>query len=320
MFFSIIGAHKRGEIMALEDYMNQPAPKYFSLFEYVKRIQLSPDVLEHMEETNQTFDEYLKKLSKYDDYSVIYHWITKLFEEFNSSQQIESSHIISPSLIESKNVFFDSLSISHKRIKELHQFVMGGVYSEYRTQDDVRVSRLNKNYEEEVFWWAPKVEDMKLFLKDFIEIYRSKSLSVLNTNPFFKSALLHLLFVRIHPFTDGNGRTARMLHSMKFTELINQIYGMRLKISPLNLSQSILQYQPTYVKRIDQIYFDLEHDCNKELNQWFDFMLNRVDDQLHYFNSHSYKLDYALKNISKMSSTDSSSMTNEIQKMHLRLK
>ncbi len=161
---------------------------------------------------------------------------------------------------------------------------------------------------------------MKLFLKDFVEIYRSKSLSVLNTNPFFKSALLHLLFVRIHPFTDGNGRTARMLHSMKFTELINNIYGMRLKISPLNLSQSILLNQPTYVDRIDNIYFDLEHDCNEELNRWFDFILNMVDEQLLYFNNNSYRLDYSLQNISKMSHTDSSPMTNEIEKMRLRLK
>ena len=305
--------------MVSVDKMNQPAPKYFSLFEYVRRIQLSPFVLEHMEETNQTFDEYLKKLSNYD-YSVIYYWITKLFEEFNSSQKLESSHIISPSLIESKNVFFDSLSISHKRIKELHQFVMGGTYSEYRTTDDVRVSRLNQAHEEEVFWWAPKEEDMKLFLRDFIEIYRSKSLSVLNTNPFFKSALLHLLFVRIHPFTDGNGRTARMLHSMKFTELINKIYGMRLKISPLNLSQSILLKQPTYADRINNIYFDLEHDCNEELNRWFDFILNMVDEQLLFFNNNSYRLDCSLQNISRMSHTDSSQMTNEIEKMRLRLK
>ena len=62
-------------------------------------------------------------------------------------------------------------------------------------------------------------------MDDFIKFYKTKSLSVIDSNPFLKSALAHLLFVRIHPFSDGNGRTARMIHNMKFTESINNIYG-----------------------------------------------------------------------------------------------
>ena len=64
---------------------------------------------------------------------------------------------------------------------------------------------------------------------------------------------MHLLFVRIHPYSDGNGRTARLIHNIKFTESINKLYGMKLKISPLNLSKSILLNKITYVKRIDNI-------------------------------------------------------------------
>ena len=46
------------------------------------------------------------------------------------------------------------------------------------------------------------------------------------SNPFLKSALIHLLFLRIHPYADGNGRTARLLHNSKFTASINSIYGI----------------------------------------------------------------------------------------------
>ena len=28
--------------------------------------------------------------------------------------------------------------------------------------------------------------------------------------------------------------------------------------------------------------FDVEHDCNDEINQFFDFMLNMTDEQIHY--------------------------------------
>ena len=75
---------------------------------------------------------------------------------------------------------------------------------------------------------------------------------------------MHLLFLRIHPYGDGNGRTARIIHNLKFTETINKLYGMKLKISPLNLSDSILLNKITYVKKIDNIYFDLEHKTSEQ--------------------------------------------------------
>lgn len=130
--------------------------------------------------------------------------------------------------------------------------------------------------------YMAKPSDVKPFMDDFIKFYKTKSLSVVDSNPFLKSALAHLLFVRIHPFSDGNGRMARMIHDMWFTESINNIYGMGLKLCPLNLSQSILINQFTYVNRINDIYFDLEQDSNHEINRWFDFILNMVDEQLYY--------------------------------------
>lgn len=152
--------------------------------------------------------------------------------------------------------------------------------SDYR-DNEVRVSAMIGG-EEKIYWYGAKPSDVKPFMDDFIKFYKTKSLSVIDSNPFLKSALAHLLFVRIHPFSDGNGRTARMIHNMKFTESINNIYGMKLKLCPLNLSQNILLNQFTYVNRIDDIYFDLEHDSNHEINRWFDFMLNMVDEQLYY--------------------------------------
>ena len=79
----------------------------------------------------------------------------------------------------------------------------------------------------------------------------------------------------------ANGRTARLLHNAKFTESINSIYGTKLKISPLNLSESIYLNKPTYVKAIDSIYFDLEHDTNDAINAWFNVMLNMADEQIY---------------------------------------
>ena len=72
---------------------------------------------------------------------------------------------------------------------------------------------------------------------------------------------------------------------MKFTELINKIYKTNLKIAPLHISNSILINQPSYVNALDNIYFDVKHDCNNEINRWFDFCLNMTDEQLYFLSN-----------------------------------
>lgn len=65
----------------------------------------------------------------------------------------------------------------------------------------------------------------------------------------FLNSLVHLLFLRIHPYTDGNGRTARILHNIKFTEMINKVYSTRLKLSPLNYIRKYISKQNNIRKK-----------------------------------------------------------------------
>ena len=297
------------------DRINPNKVTYFDLEEYVKRIKIEDYVLEHMQESNTMFDEYLKKLSQYDDYSIIHYFIDSLSKELTSSYAIEK-HYIKPSDLLDNNVFFDTLQMSHTRIKKLHEFIMGS-YDEYR-ESDVKISAIMKDGSEVVYWHAPIHEDVKKFMDDFIRIYKMTSLSIIHSNPFLKAALMHLLFVRIHPFTDGNGRTARIIHNIKFTDSINKIHNMKLKICPLNLSSSILINQFEYVKILDSIYFDLEHDCNEEINKWFDFMLKMVDEQVYYGLSKIDELDASLRNMATLKETDSSDILKLIQKMDFK--
>ena len=264
--------------MKIENGVNLNKFDYFPLEEYVNRITVEDFVLEHMEETNKEFDEYSTVLSKCDDYTKIYYFLEVISKEVKSSQKIEKHYVKNKDILEN-DCFFTSLQMSHANIKRLHE-VATKEKSDYR-DNEVRVSAMIGG-KEKIYWYGAKPSDVKPFMDDFIKFYKTKSLSVIDSNPFLKSALAHLLFVRIHPFSDGNGRTARMIHNMKFTESINNIYGMKLKLCPLNLSQNILLNQFTYVNRIDDIYFDLEHDSNHEINRWFDFMLNMVDEQLYY--------------------------------------
>ncbi len=263
--------------------VNDALVEYFPLDEFVNRIKLLPHVLEHLDDTNNSFKDYINKISAFDEKYIIDYWVYLLYEELRYNQQIE--HPVDYSQIDLQNdeVFFDTLNISNKRIHELHNFAVKDEYEptfEYRT-NEVKVSR-DINGEEEIIYRGAQAKDVEKFMNDFIKIYKRNDVSLLMSNPFLKSALIHLLFVRIHPYSDGNGRTARLLHNSKFTASINTIYGTKLRISPLNLSGSILLNKISYIKAIDNIYFDVKHDTNEAINKWFDFILNMADEQIYY--------------------------------------
>lgn len=262
--------------------MNDDFVKYFSLEEYIDKIRLLPNLLIHLEETNREFDNYIRKLKQYDREYIINYWIYLLYEELASTKEIEHK-TFDESILARKDVYFDKLAISHKRIHELHNFITDGEMEptfEYR-KTPVSVSKIH-NGKEEIFWRGANPEDVNKFMNDFLNVYKQHKTSLVYSNPFLVSSLMHLLFLRIHPYTDGNGRTSRLIHNLKFTDSINKLYGTSLKLSPLNLSKSILINKITYVNRIDHIYFDLEHDNNEAINRWFDFILNMVDEQLYY--------------------------------------
>ena len=279
---------------------NPIKPTYFSLEEYVNKIELSDNVRYHIEETSEEFDKYIKILTSFDEATILYFLIFSFEKEMEDSNLIEN-HIINPKEINEKNVFFDSLTISHKRIKDLHQFVTDNKLEYDYRKDEVRVSYIDKkNNQEKIYWYGVNQEDIKQFMDDFIKIYKNKSMSAKDNNAFIKSAIVHLLLTRIHPFTDGNGRTSRIIQDMKFTESINKVYGYNLKISPLHLSQSICVNQPTYCKRLNNIYFDLEHDNNKEINEWLNFILNMYDEQIYCMSSLLQEKNELLNKVSKI--------------------
>ena len=296
--------------------MNSDYINFFSLEEYVDKISLKSSVLEHLEETNRSFKEYIKKLKNYDENYIVNYWIYLLYQELKYNQKIENIDFKKINLLKGE-IFFDTLSISNKRIHDLHNFVTKNRLEptfEYR-KTDVNVSRFNREGEQEIFWRGARYQDVENFMRDFIKIYKTNDVSMIMSNPFLKSSLIHLLFVRIHPYVDGNGRTARLLHNSKFTELINKIYGTNLKISPLNLSQSILVNKLTYVNSINNIYFDLEHDTNEAINYWFKIMLNMADEQIYYS---SNKLNSINSEFLKKFQDDEEEIKNSTGKMKIK--
>ena len=258
---------------------------YFSLKEYIDKIDLLDYLLNHLEETSKEFDEYVALLAMYDDETIINYWISSAQQELAANQDIERLRF-NAEVLKEKGVFFDTLSISHKRIHDLHNFVMLSSDSSYIPDSNYRNVPVNisryTDHGEEIFWRGANPEDVNMFMNDFINIYKQNKIGLIYSNPFLRAALTSLLFNRIHPYTDGNGRTSRIIYNLKFTEQMNKCYQTKLMLNPLNLSNRILANKLTYVKCINQISFGLQEDTNRAINDWFDFILNMADEQLHF--------------------------------------
>ncbi len=85
-------------------------------------------------------------------------------------------------------------------------------------------------------------------------------------DPLIKMAVLHYQFEAIHPFTDGNGRTGRILNVLFLVER-----GL-LTLPVLYLSHYILRNKPAYYKGLRQV------TEAGEWHSWISLMLRGVDE------------------------------------------
>jgi Fic family protein len=92
-------------------------------------------------------------------------------------------------------------------IKNLHGIILKGIDPEnagvYR-KENVLISGARHIPPDHV-----KVQEQ---MTDLMDWYKNKSTGL---HPVERAAILHSLFVKIHPFVDGNGRTARLLLNME---------------------------------------------------------------------------------------------------------
>ena len=290
----------------IKDWINEEHVKYFNLLEFVSKIKLNDTVLYHMQDTGENFEKYLNSLVSFcnsDDYVFLYYLLDLANKELIQSANIEN-HVFKNMDLLNGDLFFDRLSISHERIKKIHKFICENSGTSAKNVGEYRKDPVNvgANYDTgyQVYWYGPDPSDIKKFMDDYISFYNTKSLNYIYSNPFLKSALAHLLFVRIHPFGYGNGRTARIIQNISFTSSINKIYGTNLKLSPLNISQNIVGNKFTYADRINRVHFDIDYDNEKTINRWFDFILNMYDEQLYFQFNRLPQYEDALRQIERL--------------------
>lgn len=286
--------------------MNNCSINYFDLLQYVDNIKLDKEVLKHLKATNEMFSKYFTKLGRYDESSIVYFLLDSFFNDLYYSSLCEGN--CSPESYLDNSIFFDNLKISDKRINELHSFVTsGGKYdSFYRTNDNIR----------QVIFGYPDAKDVPKFMKDFIKIYKNNKYDLINSNPFLKSILMQILFVKIKPYDDGNRETARMLTNMKLTEMTNKYYGTKLKLSPINISKETFFNQLNYLTKLREIPFNLAQDPSQSINNFIELMLSMYDEELIDSISRLENYDCLLRNF-PLTNDESDLLAKSIKKMKL---
>lgn len=104
-----------------------------------------------------------------------------------------------------------------EEILKLHQIVIAGLVEKskvgkFRPSDVFVIDDLGGG-KEKVRFKAPDAKGVPGMIKDLLQwLDKSKKDGV---HPIIRAGILHLQFVTIHPFTDGNGRLARLLTQLQ---------------------------------------------------------------------------------------------------------
>jgi len=100
-------------------------------------------------------------------------------------------------------------SITNKHILKIHSLVTKKILTKglqkYREQQNAIY-----NAQGEIVFMPPEFTDVLKFMNNLLEYINSH----IEISPLIRAAILHHWFVIIHPFVDGNGRTARALTQM----------------------------------------------------------------------------------------------------------
>ncbi|MBU1130842.1 Fic family protein [Patescibacteria group bacterium] len=154
--------------------------------------------------------------------------------------------------------------ISLRFIRELHEKLMTSARStQHAYPGEFRRSQnwIGGKTPADASFVPPAVPDMHKSLNDLENFIHAKD----DYPSLVKVGLLHAQFETIHPFTDGNGRTGRMLIAMYIH------HAKLLELPVLYLSNYFKKYQKLYYQKL-QAY----HDEESEVDEWLEFFLEGI--------------------------------------------
>ena len=157
-----------------------------------------------------------------------------------SEQMIANNYEVMQWIVKNREI-----SITPDRIKEIHFIITQQTLSvkteegAFRTSDDIRIIDVQTGA---VLHTPPAFEKLEQLIKEFCVFANDERKPTSFLHPISKAISLHFLIGFIHPFTDGNGRTARALF---YWYLIKKGYWL---IEYMSVSRIILASKAKYTR------------------------------------------------------------------------
>ena len=239
---------------------------YKAFFYYTQDLVL---LLENIYTQSQNFRRLLRDIPE-----IVLHQfeLSCLIDEVHATTSIEGIHSTHRELKEI--VDGNSSSVHFSSIIKKYFLLMSGQFLHFHSCEEVR-KFYNEFAHDEVIAYNPRNKlDGVLFRKDAADILSasgkilhrgitpeekiidalSYALGVLNDKNFpalVRIAIFHYLFVYVHPFYDGNGRTDRFISSCYIAEHLHYIIALSLSVT---------------IKRQKKKYYDLINNTDNEFN------------------------------------------------------
>jgi len=158
----------------------------------------------------------------------------------------------------------ESLPISLRLMQEIHGRLMQGARCTQHTYPgEFRRSQnwIGGKTINDATFVPPALHEMKMALGDLEKFIHTDD----DYPDLIKAGLIHAQFETIHPFSDGNGRTGRML--------------VALYMHHAKLLEMPILYLSSYFKKFQKLYYQKLHDYHDEdarVNEWLAFFLEGV--------------------------------------------
>lgn len=117
-------------------------------------------------------------------------------------------------VLEHINKYIDKNKITERSILKLHRDLIKGTLDNYKLEGKYRNIQVfvGNKFTGEIYFTPPSVDNIPKMMKDLIKWINDMETNKLN--PPVTAGIIHYQIVNIHPFIDGNGRTARALATL----------------------------------------------------------------------------------------------------------
>lgn len=259
------------------------------IFDSIHNLHISDDVLGHHRYTNELYNDYIDNiLSLPIDKQIAFIRAIKGSEIIdNQVLEQEDSFLISVFMQYSKENAIDYILdngyplLNKEAFIEGHKLLLKGTKSatfsdkNYRTDNEAFVAR-RENGKLKIRYFSLPFTEIEEAIHKTVDFYNS---DIYDDNLFLKSQMIHGLVASLQIFDDGNTRYARILQNIKLFELSNRQLNHSFESPTLYGTRSYFPFRDKYRELVGNLAIA---PTSEHWNDWFDFNLNRMEDQMYF--------------------------------------